>query len=72
MDSCHLQKFSGETVIVWCVSQGNDLGYREVITKFVDWSELDHLHINPSKTKEVVINFSRKPPHIAPVNIQGH
>lgn len=48
------------------VSQGNDKEYREVITNFAKRCELNHLHINPSKTKEVV---SRKP-H-APVKIQG-
>ncbi|TWW66493.1 hypothetical protein D4764_20G0005250 [Takifugu flavidus] len=44
---------------------------REVITNFVAWCELNHLRINASKTKEVVIDFSRKASHIAPVNIQG-
>ena len=34
----------------------------------VVWCEL---HINTSKTKEVMINFRRKAPLTAPVNIQG-
>ncbi|KAI3353897.1 hypothetical protein L3Q82_005103 [Scortum barcoo] len=39
---------------------------------FVDWCELNHLQVNASKTKEMVIDFSRKPSaDIAPVNIQG-
>ncbi|KAI3369283.1 hypothetical protein L3Q82_007534 [Scortum barcoo] len=39
---------------------------------FVDWCELNHLQVNASKTKEMVIDFSRKPSSdIAPVNIQG-
>lgn len=50
---------------------GEQSGDSEVITNYVDWCELNHLHINPSKTKEVLINFSRKPAHIAPMNIQG-
>ncbi|TWW77898.1 cGMP-dependent protein kinase 2 [Takifugu flavidus] len=70
-DSCHLQKFSNDTAIVGRVSEGNELEYREVITNFVAWCELNHLRINTSKTKEVVIDFSRKAPHIALVNIQG-
>ncbi|TWW77998.1 putative RNA-directed DNA polymerase from transposon BS [Takifugu flavidus] len=70
-DSCHLQKFSDDTAIVGRVSEGNELEYREVITNFVAWCELNHLRINTSKTKEVVIDFSRKAPHTAPVNIQG-
>ncbi|TWW81700.1 hypothetical protein D4764_01G0015150 [Takifugu flavidus] len=70
-DSCHLQKFSDNTAIVGRVSEGNKLEYREVITNFVAWCELNHLRINASKTKEVVIDFSKEASHIAPVNIQG-
>ncbi|KAI3376306.1 hypothetical protein L3Q82_016414, partial [Scortum barcoo] len=70
--SCHLQKFSDDTAIVGCVSEGNDCEYRKVIMDFVDWCELNHLQVNASKTKEMVIDFSRKPSaDIAPVNIQG-
>lgn len=68
-DTCHLQKFSDDTAIVGRVSE--DLEYREVITNFVTWCELNHLRINASKTKEVVIDFRRKAPRTAPVNIQG-
>ncbi|KAI3374574.1 hypothetical protein L3Q82_021149 [Scortum barcoo] len=71
-DSCHLQKFSDDTAIVGCVSEGNDCEYRKVIMDFVEWCELNHLQVNASKTKEMVIDFSRKPSSdIAPVNIQG-
>ncbi|KAI3366512.1 hypothetical protein L3Q82_000642 [Scortum barcoo] len=71
-DSCHLQKFSDDTAIVGCVSEGNDCEYRKVIMDFVDWCELNHLQVNASKTKEMVIDFSRKPSaDIAPLNIQG-
>ena len=45
--------------------------YRKVITNFVAWCKLNHLCINASKTKEVVIDFRRKSPQTAPVNIQG-
>ncbi|KAI3358105.1 hypothetical protein L3Q82_003113 [Scortum barcoo] len=51
-DSCHLQKFSDDTAIVGCVSEGNDCEYRKVIMDFVDWCELNHLQVNASKTKE--------------------
>ena len=35
------------------------------------WVELNHLCINASKTKEVVVDFRRKAPQTAPMNIQG-
>ncbi|KAI3357071.1 hypothetical protein L3Q82_015458 [Scortum barcoo] len=71
-DSFHQQNFSDYIAIVGCVSEGNDCEYRKVIMDFVDWCELNHLQVNASKTKEMVIDFSRKPSsEIAPVNIQG-
>ena len=70
-DSCLLQKFSDDTAIVARVKEGNDLEYRKVITNLVASCELNHLCINASKTKEVVIEFRRKAPQTAPVNIQG-
>ncbi|XP_048121152.1 forkhead box protein N1 [Alosa alosa] len=57
-DSCHLQKFSDDTAIVGCVKKGNDLEYKGVITSFVEWCGKNHLQINTSKTKEMVIDFS--------------
>ena len=70
-DICPLHKFSDDTAIIARVTEGNDLEYRKVITNFVTWCELTHLCINGSRTKEVVIDFRRKAPQTAPVNIQG-
>ena len=70
-DTCHLQKFSDDTAIVGCVSEGDEQEYRGAITDFVDWCEVNHLHYNASKTKEMVVDFRRKAPRTARVNIQG-
>ncbi|KAI3356781.1 hypothetical protein L3Q82_003322 [Scortum barcoo] len=59
-DSFHHQNFSDYIAIEGCVSEGNDCEYRKVIMDFVDWCELNHLQVNASKTKEMVIDFSRK------------
>ena len=64
-------KVPDDTAIVGCGSEGNKQEYREVINDFVNWCECSHLHINKSKTKEMMINFQRKTPQITPVNIQG-
>ena len=69
--SCHLQKFSDDSAIVGCVSEGNELEYWSVITDFVDWCERNHLCLNTSKTKEMVIDFRRKPLSHTLLNIQG-
>lgn len=54
---CHLQTFTHDTAIVGCVSGGDDQEYREVIRDFVNRCELNHLQLNASKTKELVIDF---------------
>ena len=69
--SCHLQKFSDDSAIVGCVSEGNELEYRSVIMDFVDWCESNHLCLNTSKTKEMVIDLRRRAPPHTPVTIQG-
>ena len=50
-DSCHLQKFSNNTAIVSCMSDGNDLEHEKVITNFVYWCGQNYVRINASKTK---------------------
>ena len=53
------------------MSEENEQEYRGVITDFVDWCQQNHLILNTSKTKEIVIDFRRKPSPHTPVNIQG-
>ncbi|KAF7649768.1 hypothetical protein LDENG_00136670 [Lucifuga dentata] len=50
---------------------GTNWNTGEVIKDFVDWCGINHLHINTSKTKEMVIDFRKKSPPITLVNIQG-
>lgn len=49
----------------------NDLEYKGVIVDFVNWRGVNHLHIDASKTKELLIDFNRNAPQTTPVNIQG-
>ncbi|KAK3524818.1 hypothetical protein QTP86_007594 [Hemibagrus guttatus] len=63
----HLQKFSDDSTIVGCVSDGNEQEYRDV-----SWCVCNHLHLNNSKMKEMVIDFQRRRTlHHTPVTIQG-
>ena len=54
------------------MSKGNKLEYRWIIRVFVSWCEQNYFCINTDKTKELVIDFCRKAPHLMLVNIQGH
>lgn len=58
-DPYHIQKFSDDTAIIGCISDGND---QEYINDFVGWCETNVLQINARKRKEMVTDFRRKSP----------
>lgn len=68
---CHLQKISDDIAIVGYVMERKELEYREIIKDSASWCELNHLYINASKTREMMIDFRKKISQIAPMNIQG-
>jgi len=59
-ESSHLQKFSDDSAIVGCVSEGKEEEYRGVVDSFIGWCETNHLHLNTTKTKEQVVDFRRR------------
>lgn len=68
---CHVQKFSDDTAIVGCIRGGDEGEYRALVSDFVSWSQLNHLQLNTSKTKELIVDFRRRRPSPQPVNISG-
>ncbi|KAI3353943.1 hypothetical protein L3Q82_005147 [Scortum barcoo] len=58
--SCHLQKFSDDSAIVGCITRGLKEGYRSVVDRFVEWYGLNHLQLNVTKTKELVVDFRKQ------------
>ncbi len=59
-DSCLLQKFSDDSVLVGFFKGDEEEEYRRMIKDFVDWSNHNHLQLNTLKTKETVVDFRRK------------
>jgi len=59
-ESCHLQKYSDDSAVVGCIRGGDDREYRALVDNFVEWTEQNHLRLNVSKTREMVIDFRRK------------
>ncbi|MBN3325625.1 SCAR5 protein, partial [Atractosteus spatula] len=60
-----------DSAIVGCISEGREEEYRSLITNFVEWCHLNHLQLNTSKTKEMVMDFQRNKSPLNPVSIQG-
>ena len=70
-ESCHLQKFSDDSAIVGCIEGGDEGEYRTVVGNFVSWCELNHLQLNATKTKELIVDLRRVKTQVGPVFIQG-
>ena len=71
-ESCHLQKFSDDSAVVGCISKGEEAEYTAVVDKFVSWCWLNHLQLNTTKTKELVVDLRRTKTPVTPVSILGH
>ncbi|KAI4903576.1 hypothetical protein NFI96_007642 [Prochilodus magdalenae] len=50
-DLCHLQNFSDDSMVVWCIRDGQDL-----VNSFVERSVRNHLLLNVTTTKEMVVD----------------
>ena len=70
-ESSHLQKSSDDSAIVGCVSEGKEEEYRGVVDSFVRWCETNHLHLNSTKTKELVVDFRRRKSAPTTISING-
>lgn len=57
-ESCHIQKYSDDTVITVCKRKGQE-EYRKLVRTFSVWSEKNGPLLNVSKTKEMVLDFRR-------------
>ena len=56
-ESCHIQKFSDDSAIVGCIRDGQEGEYRSLVDNFVQWCRQNHLQLNTTKTKEMVVDY---------------
>ncbi|XP_039896534.1 uncharacterized protein LOC120738979 [Simochromis diagramma] len=64
-------KFSDDSAIVGCIRDEEEEEYRSVVDSFVEWCELNHLQLNITKTKELIMDFRKQAPPPNPVTIRG-
>lgn len=69
--SCHLQKFSDDSAVVGCISDGWEEEHRALVDDFVEWAKRNHLLLNVAKTREMVSDFRRKRTASQPLCIRG-
>src|SRR4029434_2244387 len=70
-EACHIQKFSDASAVVGCMRDGQEGEYRSLVDNFVQWCRHNHLQLNTTKTKEMVVDFRRSQPPLLPVSIGG-
>ncbi|KAI4905569.1 hypothetical protein NFI96_026711, partial [Prochilodus magdalenae] len=70
-ETCHHQKFSDDSAVVGCISRGDEAEYRATVNDFVAWCELNHLQLNVTKTKELVVDLRRDKAQVTPISIKG-
>ncbi|KAJ8391481.1 hypothetical protein AAFF_G00089550 [Aldrovandia affinis] len=66
--NCHLIKFADDTVLLSLLS-GTEQNHGQALYNFIEWCNSALLELNVSKTKEMVIDFRRKPQRTDPVVI---
>ncbi len=69
--SCHVQKYSDDTAVMACIRRDGEGEYRELVRAFSQWSVNNHLLLNTTKTKEMVIDPRRSKSPPLPVSIDG-
>ena len=66
----HILKFADDSVIVSLLNN-QDCTHGPVVNDFSAWCESSFLKINVLKTKELIVDFRKKPPPYPPVFIHG-
>ena len=69
--SCPLIKFADDTIMIGLIMKDNCSAYENELKCFVNYCDTNHVELNVSKTKEMLIDFGKKHPHYEPIMIKG-
>ena len=69
--SCIIDKYADDTALVGLITKDDDSAYLREVCSFVDWCASNFLELNVSKTKEMLVDFRKKPPTPPPVVVNG-
>ena len=64
-------KFADDTVVVGQISKGDETAYRKEVEALEQWCQNNHLLLNVSKTKEVIVDFRKGRETHSPITING-
>ena len=66
-----IQKYADDTVILGRVKEDNDAEYRQCVEFVNTWANNNYLHLNVSKTKEMIWDFRKSCLDSAPIKINN-
>ena len=69
--SIKIVKFADDTTISGLITNNDETIYRQEIDRLVNWCDNNNLTLNPSKTKELIIDFRQNKPPMNPVLINN-
>ena len=59
-NNCFLDKYADDTVLTGMILNDNFINYTQEVMSFVDWCDSNHLVLNVTKIKEMVIDFRKQ------------
>ena len=70
-DSVKMCKFADDTTVAGLITNGDESTYQTQVSELVEWCDNNNLLLNASKTKEIIVDFRKKPTIIHPTIIKG-
>ncbi|XP_034095100.1 thymidine kinase, cytosolic isoform X2 [Gymnodraco acuticeps] len=65
-------KFADDTTIIGQITDGDETAYREEVENLTSWCQDNNLHLNVSKTKELIVDYRKQQREgHAPIAING-
>ncbi|KAI3353873.1 hypothetical protein L3Q82_005080 [Scortum barcoo] len=65
-------KFADDTTVIGLITGDDETAYREEVRALTSWCQDNNLHLNISKTKELIVDFRRRQrEEHAPLSING-
>jgi hypothetical protein len=68
-DSNTIIKFTDDTTVVGLITGNNETAYREEVRDLAMWCQNNNLSLNVRKTKELIVDYRKRRPEQAPINI---
>ena len=59
-NNCFIDKYADDTVLTGMILNDNFINYTQEVMSFVDWCDSNHLVLNVTNTKEMVIDFRKQ------------